>query len=76
MAAGPGMTNAEIADRLCRGNATIRTHVSNLLTMLDLHTLVQAVVAYESGLVWSGTPKVMAHPGDGLEGMVAPELCG
>jgi DNA-binding NarL/FixJ family response regulator len=50
-----GMSNVEIADALFVGEATIKTHVSNILTKLDLRDRVQAVVyAYESGLIQPG----------------------
>lgn len=50
-----GASNAEMAETLIIGTATVKTHVSSILTKLGLRDRAQAVVfAYESGLVTPG----------------------
>ena len=52
-----GMSNAEIAQQLIVGEATVKTHFAHVLANLNLRDRIHAVVfAYESGLV---------HPGSG-----------
>jgi DNA-binding NarL/FixJ family response regulator len=50
-----GNSNSEIAKAMFITEATVKTHVSNIFTKLDLRDRVQAVVfAYENGLVQPG----------------------
>lgn len=50
-----GLSNAEISEQLFIGAATVKSHVSNVLTKLGLRDRAQAVVfAYESKLLTAG----------------------
>ena len=56
MAVAAGASNIEIADTLFVGPATIKSHVSSILTKLGLTNRAQVVAfAYESGLVTPGS---------------------
>ena len=49
---GRGRSNAEVARELYLGEATVKTHVSNVLAKLGVRDRVQAVVvAHEAGLI-------------------------
>jgi DNA-binding NarL/FixJ family response regulator len=50
-----GLSNAQIADELIVGEATVKTHVARVLDKLELQNRVQAaILAYETGLVELG----------------------
>lgn len=57
-----GLSNTEIAETLYISQGTVKTHVTRILSKLDLRDRVQAVVlAYESGLIRPGGPPATAE---------------
>ncbi|MFB9376124.1 response regulator [Kineococcus gynurae] len=51
-AVGRGLSNAEVGKELFMSEATVKTHVSRLLTKLDAHNRVQvAIIAHDAGLL-------------------------
>ncbi|HKC28575.1 MAG TPA: helix-turn-helix transcriptional regulator [Jatrophihabitans sp.] len=50
-----GRSNAEVADALFLGEATVKSHVARILAKLALRDRVQIVIySYESGLIQPG----------------------
>lgn len=57
-ALGRGLGNAQIAEELFITEATVKSHVSSVLTKLDLRSRMQAaVLARQSGLIDEKFPR-------------------
>lgn len=71
-----GYSNGEIADLLCLGEATVKTHVNRIYMKLDLRDRSQAVVAaYQTGLVKPGDdlPAHLTRAGGSRSAHLAPD---
>lgn len=60
---GEGLSNHQIGRKLHIGETTVKTHVSRVLTKLDLRSRVQAaILAQEAGLLGGADGPVSGGP--------------